>query len=108
MKKKSVLRAVLRRVIPWVVALGLLAALVIFVGIPLYSQRDEQTTPLPHVDYFDGKAQTITLESDALKFELDTGSKQFKVTEKANGRVWTSIPENAANDPVAKSSQANL
>ncbi len=104
MKKKSILR----KILPWVIAVALLAALVIFVGIPLYSQKDEQTTPLPHVTYFEGKAETITLENDALKFELDTGTTQFKVTEKQNGHEWTSIPDNAASDPVAKSSQANL
>lgn len=108
MKKKSAFRSILRRVIPWVIAAALLAALVIFVGIPLYSQRDEQSTPLPHVAYFEGKPETVTLENDALKFELDTGSTQFKLTEKASGREWTSIPDNAANDPVAKSSMANL
>lgn len=104
MKKKSILR----RIIPWVLTLAVLAALVIFVGIPLYSQRDEQTTPLPHVTYFDGKAETLTLENDALKFEMDTGTTQFRLTEKATGREWTSIPDNAANDQIAKGSQANL
>ena len=104
MKKKSILR----RLIPWIIALALLAALVIFVGIPLYSQRDDQSTPLPHVSYFEDDPQIITLESDQLKFELDTGSTQFKVTEKASGREWTSIPENAANDEIAKKSTANL
>ncbi|MBQ7656817.1 MAG: hypothetical protein IJS41_09960 [Clostridia bacterium] len=104
MKKKSILR----RLVPWIVFLALAAAFVYFVGIPLYSQKDEQTTPLPTVAYFEGKAETITLENDALKFELDTGTTQFKITEKANGRVWTSIPEKAASDPVAKNSQANL
>ena len=104
MKKKSILR----RIIPWVLTLAVLAALVIFVGIPLYSQRDEQTTPLPHVTYFDGKAETLTMENDALKFEMDTGTTQFRLTEKATGREWTSIPDNAANDQIAKGSQANL
>ena len=71
MKKKSILR----KILPWVIAAALLAALVIFVGIPLYSQKDEQTTPLPHVTYFEGKAETITLENDALS-RMDLHSRQ--------------------------------
>ena len=104
MKEKSILR----RIIPWVIAVALLAALVIFVGIPLYSQKDEQSTPLPQVAYYEGKPETLTLENEFLKLELDTGTTQFKLTEKANGRQWTSIPENAANDEIAKKSTANL
>ena len=104
MKKKSILR----RLIPWIIVVALLAALVIFVGIPMYSQKDEQSTPLPEVAYFDGEKETITLENDALKFELDSTTTQFKLTEKATGREWLSIPENAANDALAKSSTANL
>lgn len=104
MKKKSILR----RLIPWIIAVALLAALVIFVGIPLYSQRDEQSTPLPVVSYYEDDPEIITLENDTLRFELDTGTTHFKLTEKASGRVWTSIPENAANDEIAKRSTANL
>ena len=104
MKEKSVLR----RLIPWIVAVALLAALVIFVGIPLYSQKDEQTTPLPHVAYYEGDGKPIVMENDALLFEMDAATTHFKLTEKATGRQWLSVPENAANDPVAKSSQANL
>ncbi|MBR6186186.1 MAG: hypothetical protein IKQ41_07970 [Clostridia bacterium] len=104
MKKESILR----RLIPWIIALALLAALVIFVGIPLYSQKDEQTTPLPQVAYYDGDGKAVVMENDALLFELDASTTQFKITDKASGRQWLSIPENAANDPVAKSSQANL
>lgn len=101
-------KPILRRLIPWSIAVVLLAALVIFVGIPLYSQKDDQTTPLPQVAYYEGDGKPIVMENDALLFELDASTTQFKITDKATGRQWLSIPENAANDPVAKSSQANL
>lgn len=104
MKKKSILR----RLIPWIIVIALLAALVVFVGIPLYSQKDETTTPLPQVAYYDGDGKTITLENDALKFELDASTTQFKLTEKESGREWLSIPEKAAEDQQAKNSTANL
>ncbi len=43
MKKKSILR----RLIPWLIAAALLFCLVYFVGIPLYSQKEEQVARLP-------------------------------------------------------------
>ena len=104
MKKKSILR----RLIPWIIVVLLLAALVYFVGIPLYSQKDEQAERLPEVSYYNGGKDPIILENDQLLFELDPMTTQFKLTEKANGREWLSNPANAANDAKAKSSQANL
>ncbi len=104
MKNKSILR----RLIPWLITAVLLFCLVYFVGIPLYSQKEEQVDRLPEVSYYEGGKDPIVLENDALRFELDPTTTQFKLTEKANGREWLSNPENAASDPVAKSSQANL
>ena len=104
MKKKSILR----RLIPWLIAAALLFCLVYFVGIPLYSQKDEQVARLPEVSYYEGGKDPIVLENDALKFELDPTTTHFKLTEKASGREWLSNPEGAASDAVAKSSQANL
>lgn len=104
MKKKSILR----RLIPWLITAALLFCLVYFVGIPLYSQKDEQVARLPEVSYYEGGKEPIVLENDALKFELDPMTTHFKLTEKANGREWLSNPADAANDAVAKSSQANL
>ena len=105
MNKKS---SILRRLIPWIIVILLLAALIYFVGIPLYSQKDEQIERLPVVSYYDGKGETITLENDQLKFELDTGTTQFKLTEKGNGREWLSNPKDSDSDAKAKGSQANL
>ena len=104
MKKKSILR----RLIPWLITAILLFCLIYFVGIPLYSQKEEQVDRLPEVTYYEGGKDPIVLENDALRFELDPATTQFKLTEKASGREWLSNPENAANDAVAKSSQANL
>ena len=101
-------QSILRRLIPWAVALALIAALVIFVGIPLYSQTDAITENPPKISYFEEKPQTLTMENDSLLFELDTGTTQFVLTEKASGRVWRSNPENAADDPVAVAANKNL
>jgi hypothetical protein len=101
-------KSILRRLIPWAVALALIAALVVFVGIPLYSQNDTVAENPPKISYFEEKPKTLTMENDSLLFELNTGTTQFVLTEKATGRVWRSNPENAANDPVAVAANKNM
>lgn len=96
-KKKSLLRILL----PWVIVAALLAALVIFVGIPLYAPQPASTLPAPAIHYYEDKAKTFTMENDDLLFVLDTKNTHFSVTEKATGRQWLSNPKNAAKDPVA-------
>ena len=51
MKKK---KSFLRRLIPWLITLALLAALVIFVGIPLYSQVETEIANPPVISYYEG------------------------------------------------------
>lgn len=63
MKKKSILR----RLIPWLITAALLFCLVYFVGIPLYSQKEEQVARLPEVSYYEGGKDPIVLENDALR-----------------------------------------
>ncbi len=41
------------------------------------------------------------LESEDLIFELDKATTQFTVTQKSTGKVWTSCPTGAADDPIA-------
>ena len=100
MRKKD---SLLKRLIPWIIALAAIAALVIFVGIPLYAPQADETVEPPTISYYEDGKQTFALENDALRFELDGGTTAFKVTEKASGREWLSNPANAAQDPVAVS-----
>lgn len=100
MRKKD---SLLKRLIPWIIALAAIAALVIFVGIPLYAPQDEQTADPPVISYYEDGAQTLALENDALRFELDAATTAFKLTEKASGREWLSNPADAAKDSVAVS-----
>lgn len=100
MRKKN---SLLKRLIPWIVALAAIAALVIFVGIPLYAPQEADAVDPPVISYYEDGKQTLTLENDALRFELDAATTAFKVTEKATGREWLSNPENAAQDAVAVS-----
>ena len=62
MRKKSLLR----RLIPWMIAAVLIALLVIFVGIPLYGQQEEEVNDPPTVSYFEDSGLDLTLENDYL------------------------------------------
>jgi len=98
-KKKSILRILL----PWVIFAALAAALVIFVGIPLYGPQEASTLPVPEISYYEDGKQTLTMENDQLLFEMDATNTHFTLTEKATGRQWLSNPVNAAKDSVAVS-----
>ena len=100
MQKKD---SLLKRLIPWIIALAAVAALVVFVGIPLYAPQADETVEAPVISYYEGDAKPLALENDALRFELDPAPTAFKLTEKATGREWLSNPADAAKDAVAVS-----
>ena len=99
MRKKSLIR----RLIPWIIVLAALAALVIFVFIPLYGQQEEDDNNPPVVAFYDGDGAALTMENDRLLFEMDSNTTQFQVTDKKTGKVWRSNPEDAQQDRIAKS-----
>ncbi len=99
MKKKNII---------WLVILLLLIGGIVYLGVRLYTQKDEQTTELPEIIYGTGETGTVTIENDALRLDMDKATSQFTLVEKATGREWRSNPENAAQDAVARNSQANL
>ncbi|MBR4500911.1 MAG: hypothetical protein IKP22_03370 [Clostridia bacterium] len=95
-------RSLIRRLIPWIIAAVLISALVVFVGIPLYSQKEETTADPPRISYFEEDPGKLVMENDALSFVMDTATTQFILTEKETGRVWRSNPADAEKDPIAK------
>ena len=97
MRKKSLMR----RLIPWILAAALIAALVIFVGIPLYGPKEEEKVEQPVISYFEDRGEELTMENDHLLFSMDPATTQFTLTEKESGRVWLSNPADAAKDPIA-------
>jgi hypothetical protein len=104
MRRKSLIR----RLLPWLIAAALIAALVIFVGIPLYSQNDEVNENPPVVSYYDGDGKELTMENEQLLFTMDGSTTQFTVTEKETGRIWRSNPEDAASDSIALSQNKDM
>ena len=99
MKKKSLIL----RLLPWVIVLALLAALVIFVGIPLYTKDETPHMYKPTIYYYEGDSKPLTMENEYLSFEMDPTTTHFKVVDKATGVEWLSNPADAANDKVANS-----
>ncbi len=96
-------KSLIRRLIPWIIVVLALAALVVFVFVPIYSQTEEQTVEPPVVGYYEGDGQPLTMENDKLLFEMDAATTQFTVTDKASGQVWRSNPADADQDPIALS-----
>ncbi len=57
---------------------------------------------------YEEEKQEYVLENENLKLVLDPATTYFTVTDKKNGKVWRSNPENAAEDPAADGENKNL
>lgn len=78
--------------------------LVILVGILVvifYKPQTEEAESFDTRSYM-GEGETLVMENDSLKFELDGSTTHFSVTDKSSGAVWYSNPPEAANDPIAQ------
>lgn len=97
------MKKIILRLLSWAIVIALLAALVIFVGIPLFSEEEDVHTLDPHIMYYEGGKTPLKMETEKLAFEMDPTTTHFKVTDKVSGREWLSNPANADKDPLAVS-----
>ena len=97
------MKKVITRLLTWLIVLALLAAFVVFVGIPLYSEEETVHLLNPNIMYYEGDNKTLTMENEKLSFEMDPTTTYFKVTDKTSGREWLSNPADADKDPLAVS-----
>ena len=104
MKKKSIIR----RLLPWIIVLAALAALIIFVMVPIYSREERSFGRPTSVFYYDGDSKPLTMENDELLFEMDAATTQFTVTNKATGKVWFSNPPERDKDSLARGVNADI
>ena len=104
MRKKSIIR----RLIPWIIVLAALAALIVFVFVPLYSGEEKTFGRESEVFYYEGDGKPLIMENDQLVFEMDGSTTQFTVTNKNTGKVWYSNPVGREKDPIAKGINAEL
>lgn len=100
MKKK---RSFLMRLLPWVIVAAAIAALIVFVFVPIYSEKEEPISEPPIIYYYDGPTGKIAMENDFLKFEMDRADTTFSLTDKRTGKVWYSNPQDRASDKLALS-----
>ena len=94
-------KSIIRRLIPWLITAAVLAALILFVFVPIYSQKDTETENPPIISYYEGNNDPVIMENDDLIFTMDPATTRFQVREKASGRVWNSTPEDAEKDSIA-------
>ena len=92
------------RLLPWLLTLAALAALIWFVFVPIYSVKEDSISEPPEIVMYEGDGAPLTMENEALLFEMDGATTQFKLTDKKTGKVWYSNPENRNADPIALSS----
>ncbi len=96
-------KSLVLKLLPWVLVLAALAALVIFVFVPIYSVKEDLISEPPVVHAYEGNGEPLKMENDSLLFEMDAATTQFTVTDKKTGKVWASNPENRESDPIALS-----
>ena len=59
-------KKIIRRLILWLIALIALACLIIFVFVPIYSERDTSSGREPHLIFYEGDGNNVTIENDHL------------------------------------------
>ncbi len=80
--------------------IGLLVVGVFVLIIVLY-QGEEEEPKLIEVNAYTGETELVTLENNALRFEMDPATTQFELTVKETGKVWRSTPEGVEEDALA-------
>ncbi len=103
--KRDAKKKLVRSLIAWAVALALVAALVIFVFVPIYSKTDDSNLESVVLRSNTDVEKQYVLENDDLLFRLEGSTTHFTLTNKRTGRVWYSNPEGAASDPLALTSE---
>ena len=101
-------KSLIRRLIPWGLVLAVLAVLIIFVFVPIYSQQDTVDENPPEISYYEGSSDPVIMENDDLLFTLDPATTRFQLQEKASGRVWDSTPADAQQDSIALTANKDL
>ena len=99
--KAAVIKQLKSMIVPVIICLVILAG--IFVVITY--QNNEEPAEIIRLNGYEGEENTIVMENDAIKFEMDPATTKFAVTVKETGKVWRSNPEDGANDPIAQASE---
>lgn len=99
--KAAVIKQLKSMIVPIIICLVILAGIFVVVTY----QNQEEPVEIIRLNGYEGEENTIVMENDAIKFEMDPMTTQFLVTVKKTGKVWRSNPEDGANDPLAQASE---
>lgn len=100
-RKAELKAALIKQLKSMIGPLVILLVIVAGIFVIMTYQGDKEETEVIPVNAYEGQTEEMVLESDKIKFVMDPTTTQFKVHVKDTGAVWSSNPENAANDPVA-------
>ncbi len=104
--KKNVIGSIIKKLIGPIIICALILGAVLYI-VNVKDKGAEEAAIAPYS--YEGGEDTVVLENDKLKLEMDPVTTQFTLTVKETGKVWRSNPENAANDGVAlPEEKANL
>ena len=104
--KKNVIGSIIKRLIGPIIICALILVAVLYI-MNVKDNGAEEAAIAPYS--YEGGEDTVVIENDKLKMEMDPSTTQFTLTVKETGKVWRSNPENAANDGVAlPEEKANL
>ncbi len=85
------------------VVLCLVFAIGIYLIIHVVNVTPEEDEIVPRA--YAGEEETIVLENDELKLEMNSLTTNFTITQKKTGKVWSSIADNAEDDSMALSDE---
>ena len=95
--KAAIIRK-LKSLIGPLIILAIIIAGVIFIAT---SKTEEEAKEIVKVNKYEGSTEVMKLENDELVFTLDPTTTHFEVLVKDTGAIWKSVPDGAANDPIA-------
>jgi len=79
------MKKIILRLLSCLIVLGLLAALTVFVVIPLFSEEETEHLLNPDIFYYEGGKKALTMENDQLTFELDPKALRSNTFVEADG-----------------------
>ncbi|MBE5877322.1 MAG: hypothetical protein E7290_10605 [Lachnospiraceae bacterium] len=95
--KAAVIKRLKSLIAPCII-LAIIVAGAIFIAL---WQEEEEPIQIVKVKGYEGEESVRVLENDRIRFELDSTTTQFTVTDKRTGDVWYSNPQNAEDDELA-------
>lgn len=95
--KAAVIKQLKSLIGPVIILLIIIAAVAV---ILLWPDKEEEEQII-ELRGFSDEAKEYVIENDELKLVMDAATTQFALTVKDTGEVWYSVPQEAANDPIA-------